>query len=455
MYKLGGSDEYVTCPFNKAHEVQRIRYQAHILKCRKQHPNIKLVACFYNFKHLLKAEDMPKHLAECADKQRLEGSRYGSSTASVPVVEKDDEKEESVISFGSDFRDCLSNDDCSSVISRASSSLRGRGNALVKMGPLGNLSRYSMNQRTPKWENTEIDFLKTYDQVVSDYVPAPISPDPSPRKGENQLPISNTVAVKKKLMEEEIKPKQLSMNKKLDSEKLKPEVAIVNKKEKEEEFKPLPLPKTTSKAFAPVRSLQDEMNIYENRIESQNKTESKVNCDKKQKIKPTMKKYPKYYDEDYDSNEKKVVNYDAFIFNPVEIDNENNKSDSSYYRNQFFNHNYSKIIGRSKGFDDSLAERRPGGLVSLLPDTSDLDDQVPKRNTERNQLFLKSGYSLFPDHDNDGNMSDDTANYEDADGEDEDQEGQEEEDSKECPLLVALNKFVKKKEALRKENRGN
>lgn len=215
MYKLGGSDEYVTCPYNKAHEVQRIRFQAHILRCRKQYPNIELATCFYNVKHLVKPEDMPKHLAECADKQLLEGSRYGSSVATTSFLEQDDDKEESVVSFGSDFIDSLpSNDDSSSVVSKKSS-VRGRANALLKTGPSGNMSRYANNQRKMKWENAEIDFLECYDQVVSNYNPASISPYSSPEK-KNVEPLRRSPStVEKKIEKNQLKPIAVTAEKKI------------------------------------------------------------------------------------------------------------------------------------------------------------------------------------------------------------------------------------------------
>lgn len=203
------------------------------------------------------------------------------------------------------------------------------------------------------------------------------------------------------------------------------------------------------------KNLQDDLSAVEVKNESQIKNSSKVNCDKEQKSKEIKKKeYVKYYEKDYDSDsiENPKVNYDAFIFNPVGLNDNSSKFDSSYRRNKFLNGKYDKIIGRGAMISESDFEWRPSGSIPLIPDVSDLDGQVPKRSTE-SKVFLKSGYSLFPDHENDGSMNDDTTRYEDADEENEDQDEQEEDDSNESPLLIALNKFVKKKEASLKENK--
>lgn len=63
------SDDLLICPYNKSHEIQPHKMQAHLIKCRKQYPNVKLNQCPFNSNHLLRKEDFQHHKETCADRE--------------------------------------------------------------------------------------------------------------------------------------------------------------------------------------------------------------------------------------------------------------------------------------------------------------------------------------------------------------------------------------------------
>lgn len=57
---------YVSCPYNRQHQVPRHRLQAHIVKCQKNYPELQV--CPFNATHRLTAEELKIHVATCPDK---------------------------------------------------------------------------------------------------------------------------------------------------------------------------------------------------------------------------------------------------------------------------------------------------------------------------------------------------------------------------------------------------
>lgn len=55
--KLPGYDKMVVCPYNKSHMILKSRIQTHLVKCEKQHPEIKLETCPFDITHRFRPEE--------------------------------------------------------------------------------------------------------------------------------------------------------------------------------------------------------------------------------------------------------------------------------------------------------------------------------------------------------------------------------------------------------------
>lgn len=44
-------DEKILCPYNSAHHILRKRMNTHLVKCKKNYPDAKLVECDFNVNH--------------------------------------------------------------------------------------------------------------------------------------------------------------------------------------------------------------------------------------------------------------------------------------------------------------------------------------------------------------------------------------------------------------------
>ncbi|XP_055383063.1 gametocyte-specific factor 1 homolog [Condylostylus longicornis] len=60
-------DEYVTCPFNKAHRILKFRMPRHIIKCQLNYRGDPLEQCPYNAQHFIKEGTLAEHLNSCED----------------------------------------------------------------------------------------------------------------------------------------------------------------------------------------------------------------------------------------------------------------------------------------------------------------------------------------------------------------------------------------------------
>jgi len=69
-------DDLVQCPYNKAHMIKRSRVQYHLIKCKKNHPNVTLAICPYNASHHIPKEEEKAHLFDCRDRRIVEMQKY-------------------------------------------------------------------------------------------------------------------------------------------------------------------------------------------------------------------------------------------------------------------------------------------------------------------------------------------------------------------------------------------
>ncbi|XP_043939906.1 gametocyte-specific factor 1 isoform X2 [Protopterus annectens] len=67
-------DRLLECPYDKNHQVRACRFPYHLIKCRKNHPDVvrQLVTCPFNARHQVPRGDLIHHLASCDDKCCIE-----------------------------------------------------------------------------------------------------------------------------------------------------------------------------------------------------------------------------------------------------------------------------------------------------------------------------------------------------------------------------------------------
>ena len=71
------------CPYNKAHEILVTRWDNHLIKCRKQHPNSGIVICKYVWSHHIPKEEIKSHEKECAKRE----INVGNAATAEPTFE--------------------------------------------------------------------------------------------------------------------------------------------------------------------------------------------------------------------------------------------------------------------------------------------------------------------------------------------------------------------------------
>ncbi|CAF1179859.1 unnamed protein product [Rotaria sordida] len=59
--------EYLTCPFDSAHQVLSGNFKHHINRCSQNHPNVKKIQCLFNHEHKIVPNKYYDHLCECPD----------------------------------------------------------------------------------------------------------------------------------------------------------------------------------------------------------------------------------------------------------------------------------------------------------------------------------------------------------------------------------------------------
>lgn len=72
---------FVECPYNKAHQVPKLRLQYHLVKCRRQYPDANIKVCPFNATHIMPVPEFELHLKACSDRNLIEGQKYNVHSA--------------------------------------------------------------------------------------------------------------------------------------------------------------------------------------------------------------------------------------------------------------------------------------------------------------------------------------------------------------------------------------
>ncbi|XP_020634523.2 gametocyte-specific factor 1 [Pogona vitticeps] len=84
-------DKPMQCPYDKNHQIRACRFPYHLVKCRKNHPDIvqQLVTCPFNARHQVPREEISQHISSCDDKRRVEqdiASQVDNNRREINVV---------------------------------------------------------------------------------------------------------------------------------------------------------------------------------------------------------------------------------------------------------------------------------------------------------------------------------------------------------------------------------
>ncbi|XP_077185373.1 gametocyte-specific factor 1-like [Paroedura picta] len=67
-------EKLMQCPYDKNHQIRACRFPYHLVKCRKNHPDIveQLVTCPFNARHQVPRAEISQHISSCDDKRFIE-----------------------------------------------------------------------------------------------------------------------------------------------------------------------------------------------------------------------------------------------------------------------------------------------------------------------------------------------------------------------------------------------
>lgn len=65
-------DRLMVCPYDESHRIKAKRFQHHLLKCRKNHPDKDFVTCPFNAKHVMLRHEIRYHVSRCPDRVSVE-----------------------------------------------------------------------------------------------------------------------------------------------------------------------------------------------------------------------------------------------------------------------------------------------------------------------------------------------------------------------------------------------
>ncbi|XP_004872864.1 gametocyte-specific factor 1 isoform X2 [Heterocephalus glaber] len=67
-------EKLLQCPYDKNHQIRACRFPYHLIKCRKNHPDVanKLATCPFNARHQVPRAEISRHISSCDDKSCIE-----------------------------------------------------------------------------------------------------------------------------------------------------------------------------------------------------------------------------------------------------------------------------------------------------------------------------------------------------------------------------------------------
>ncbi|XP_073174445.1 gametocyte-specific factor 1-like isoform X6 [Lepidochelys kempii] len=67
-------ERLIQCPYDKYHQIRACRFPYHLIKCRKNHPEIakQLATCPFNARHQVPRAEISRHISSCDDKSFIE-----------------------------------------------------------------------------------------------------------------------------------------------------------------------------------------------------------------------------------------------------------------------------------------------------------------------------------------------------------------------------------------------
>jgi len=69
-------EKTITCPYNPSHQITQERIQTHLVKCRRNHPDMDMAVCPYNASHHIPRAEEAMHVTHCPDRKIIELSKY-------------------------------------------------------------------------------------------------------------------------------------------------------------------------------------------------------------------------------------------------------------------------------------------------------------------------------------------------------------------------------------------
>ncbi|XP_039959018.1 gametocyte-specific factor 1 homolog [Bactrocera tryoni] len=82
LRRVGEEVDILTCPYNLSHQILRCRFQVHLVRCRKSHPDAKKVVCPFNVTHRVNEQELDWHVSTCSNRQSFEVFKSNDSHAS-------------------------------------------------------------------------------------------------------------------------------------------------------------------------------------------------------------------------------------------------------------------------------------------------------------------------------------------------------------------------------------
>uniref|UniRef100_A0A672IRU8 Zgc:56699 n=1 Tax=Salarias fasciatus TaxID=181472 RepID=A0A672IRU8_SALFA len=79
-------EQLLQCPYDKNHQIRACRLPYHLLKCKKNHPELasKLKACPYNALHLVPKHELTRHTETCESRIPVNPEEAAGENESCP-----------------------------------------------------------------------------------------------------------------------------------------------------------------------------------------------------------------------------------------------------------------------------------------------------------------------------------------------------------------------------------